>query len=674
MLAPTLCGADALRVLPPRIPPLRPEPRAEKLLRNQVRYLVEAAPPVEIPNELEYAIRPLAGTATACAICLKFTACENAEAARATAVRILADLTRTHLTGGGRTASGRPWGHHWQSAFWAWEATFAAWLLWPELPAPLRQAVVHMAVDEADRFADLPAPASEFLDTKAEENSWNSLILVWASEALPDHPQREKWRHRALEYMISAFATRADRESSRMVDGRPLRQWVRGANAHSDYTVENHGFVHPDYMTTITMNLTNALVYRLLERPLPQAVRHNAAQVYDVLKFLTQPDGSLLYPNGTDWNLHVLGHTWNLHILMERLLGDRQAGALAGAALATLEKMQARTPSGRIFVPAEMTSYPGMEQHYGMLVGSGLMAARLWPPPPESKPLDTVWKELEGARLFDDAHFFVARAAGAINSFAWGLRIMGLTMPFAEDPMVHPMNHSYIGLLGEMEGPTDRPARIGVGSLALERTLARDPVTVRTVVPGSESGAMHVTASVTRSGVGQVFSFTALPSGQSVYMERFSGEGGPVRGGLVSLLEEQNWVYGRGERQIEQGQPAWVNVDGRLGFAVAGGGGVKLIRDYRNRLLVLNDSPPRNQTAVIVTLPGATAAQTRAFAGRPFRAAVRHPDVAAAVVDGWVVATNFSPHPTRADLEWSGRTLSIAISGYSTRVLPHQLR
>jgi hypothetical protein len=45
--------------------------------------------------------------------------------------------------------------------------------------------------------------------------------------------------------MISAFATPADCSSQRVVEGKPLSAWLRGANVHPDFTLENHGFVHP---------------------------------------------------------------------------------------------------------------------------------------------------------------------------------------------------------------------------------------------------------------------------------------------------------------------------------------------------------------------------------------------------------------------------------------------
>jgi hypothetical protein len=522
-----------------------------------------------------------------------------------------------------------------------------------------------MTVDEADRFIDMPAPYARHYDTKAEENAWNSLILVLASEALPKHPHAVRWRERALEYMISAFATPADLKSIRTIDGKPLKQWLRGANIHSDYTLENHGFVHPDYMSTIGLNLMNVVVYRLLDKPVPEACTFNARPVYENLKWMSLPDGGLLYPSGTDWNMHRIDMTASLHAQVARILGDPEAAVLEAAAVETISRMQSRSGSGRTFLPGEFPSYPGHEPHAGWLYAIAALTDQFWPAPARSVTAEQLWKKLTGSRMFEDARMFVVRTPDAVSSFTWGLRAMGQTVPLRNDWMLAPLNRSWVGLAGRFD-PDSTPSRIGIGSRALESALSRDQFSIGTVIAGEESGAMHVTASVRRGGPSQVFSFAALPTGTSVYMERWRTST-PVLGGLISILQEKDWVYGGRERSIQTDGKSWLTIDDALSFAVSKGGGIERIDDSGVTLLALN-AKPQNDT-VVVTLPNTVAAEVRRFAASQYRLQTTQPDVSAVHVDGFVIVTNFSPHPVTAELDVNGTKIVAPVSGISTRVL-----
>jgi hypothetical protein len=662
-------AAAPVTVRPPQFPPVRANPAVDAILQRQTAYLIGALPPGEIANELEHAIRPLSSTAYTAAVCLRLNACPDRDRTRAAVIRILGDLTRTHVTGGGATATGHAWGHHWQSAFWAYQAAFAGWLLWDDLSAALRDGIIRMAAHEASRFAALPAPHAEFLDTKAEENSWNSMVLVFAAEVLEGHPDRAVWRQRALEYMIAAFARRADAASARPVDGKPLREWVRGANIHDDYTLENHGFVHPDYMMTVSMNLTNAITYRMAGHPAPEATVFNVRPVYELLKFFSLPDGSLFYPNSTDWNLHQISHTWNLHVLAARILRDPDAPALAAVALDTLGRMQARGNGGRLWAPGEYTSYPSIEQHAGFLVASARLAELLWPAPAAPLPIGRVWKKLGGVRLFDDARLLVARTARGISSFAWGLRVLGQTIPFGPDTILNPLDHSYIGIAGELPASGARPGRLAIGSAEMDAAIAAEARSLSTVLPSLESGAASVTANGRRGRVPHTFSFTALPGGASVYMERYSGNTADVHSGMLSVLEEPAWPHGNPSRRIERGAN-WVNIDGRLGFVLSGCDGKFAERvDYRTRTLFLNDAPARDRICAIVTVPGATVEEMRALAARPIRAETDNAAAAAVELDGLLVVSNFSSHPTTFEVRTSRGARKVAVNGIATRVV-----
>lgn len=657
------------RVTPPFPPTMRSEPRVEKLVRQKTKYLRLLYFGTRLSDPSEQTIRARTSTLLTLATCLKFTYCEEPEETRDTYMTMLAELAGAHYAGGGVTVSGKPWGHEWQSSFWTWQATFSAWLMWGELSPGLRQAVLAMAMDEANRFLDMPAPYARFLDTKAEENAWNSSLLILLSEILESHPHRERWRERGLEYMISAFAAPEDRVSIRVVDGKPLSAWLKGANVHPDFTLENHGFVHPDYMACIGLNLTNALVYRLLARRVPEAVTFNAQKMYDVLKFFTAADGGLFYPGSTDWSLHRVELTWATALQMDRLTRDPQAAGLGELALDTMERMFARYGDGRMFAHYEFPTYKTIEAVTAAGLDTGLMFARMWMPAEASLPIEQVWKQLEGARVFEDGRLFVMRTPRSISSFNWGTRLMGATQPFTRDAIVWPANRGYFGLGAPITQGALVTGRLGIGSKAFEDACRRDEASVQTAMHGAESGAMFVTLRARQAGRAKVVSFTALPSGNSVYMERVDGDTASVHGGMIALLEEPEWFHGRASRVIERDGNRWVNVDGRLGYLLSENGVVELVPDLRSRFLVLNKSPRSGSIAVVVTLPGASAAVTRESASRPFRLKVREEGVAAVELDGLVIVTNTTPHPLTAHVQRGSAVLDIPVNGTSTRVV-----
>ncbi len=664
-------------VRPFRLPAMEPQRRVERLLNNHVRYLLSVMPPREIANEQEIPIRERTGIAFSCVVCLRFTDCEAPDKVRAAAIELLTRLTETHMTGTQVTETDKPWGDRWQSAMWTWQAVFAGWLMWDELEPDLRDAVIAMGIFEADRFLEIDPPYAEYADTKAEENAWDSVILILMSEILPDHYNSTKWRHRGIEYMISAMATRQDRTSDVVIDGRALREWVKGANVHSDFTLENHGIVHPDYMCAIGLNMANALPYRLLGQPIPQAVTFNVKPVYENLKFFTMPDGAFFYPNATDWNLHRLDTTWPIHVQVERLMRDPQAAALAHVALDTIERMQKRNPDDRIFAPGEFVLYPKPEPHAGVQIAKALMFTKLWPPVEKAEPIAKVWEKLLGPRIFEDGRFAMMRTKSSISSFAWGPVIIGQTVPFTLDPIINPYPHSLIGIATGLPVDIPKPSRRGIGSVSLEETIAKDPLECYSLRYKIEAGALHVTGKLKRGKATQDFSFTALPSGKSVYMERFQGETSSIHGTMISLVEEPDWIYANKSRNVKRGRN-WVNVDNKLGFALSQTGGFRQIQDIRNKLLFLNDSPKPETTAVTVIMPNADVEQTMRFDARGFRLKVRYcdheawrkSDMSAVEVDGFIVVSNFSRGPTTIQVEHNNSIYTIPINGRGTRVVP----
>ena len=270
-----------------------------------------------------------------------------------TIVPMMRYLVATHVTGSRATSDGRHWGDAWQSAHWAQKLGRAAWYVWDQLPDDVREGVRRVVAHEADRIAGNEPPHQIKLDTKAEENAWNSRIFSAAVLLMPADPRRAGWEAALQKWAMSSFLRPADEQVQTLVDGRTVAQQFTGANLYDDFTLENHSIVHPDYMTCFSLSLAAELDYALSGRKPPESLRYNAAGVYENLKWFVLPDGGFVYPNGQDWQLFRNPDWIAKSVMMSVWLDDAEAWSLVCRSVAALEKMQARATSGAVYAADE---------------------------------------------------------------------------------------------------------------------------------------------------------------------------------------------------------------------------------------------------------------------------------------------------------------------------------
>jgi len=326
-------------------------------------------------------IRPACGAAFALAVALKTgmfdegaVGCSREEAMART-LRLVKATADTH--------EGKWWGFPWQSAYWTSKLAQAAWLLWDDLDPKTRATVAALLEAEANRFIGYEVPYwnGRGRDTKAEENAWNSTVLSVAVAMMPKHSNVRQWKEKCSELMVSAYATPRDRRSETLIDGRPVKDWIKGFNANDDGTVVNHGFLHPDYMCCVHLNMLAYAVQPLAGQTVPEAADFNASLVYRC--FVTkrwpsppyaEPGGpiyvpgraTVYYPQKADWGRH---HYYSYYLLdtQVHLLGldkglPHRAQDWMRVRAKGLLAMQSRHADLRIFAPGEMDTCPGREQ------------------------------------------------------------------------------------------------------------------------------------------------------------------------------------------------------------------------------------------------------------------------------------------------------------------------
>ncbi|NLE57451.1 MAG: hypothetical protein GX616_03765 [Planctomycetes bacterium] len=278
------------------------------------------------------------------------------------------------------------WGDHWQSALWAMLAGRAGWMLWEHLDPPTRHMTAAMIEYEADRFIrpgyTVPYWNGKGGDSKAEENAWNATVLQLAVAMMPRHPRVPQWKRIASELMVSAFAREEDMKSNpTMIDGRPVKEWLKGYNIRDDGALVNHNIVHCDYMTTFTLNLEALIVLSLADQPAPESADFNAAVVYRSLveqKWPSPPykapGGTMYvpgkvevyYPEGTDWSNYRFDIFYSIDCYAHLFGWDKALNHRAGDWMrlraGRILEMQARHPDGRMFAKGEFDTYGGAEQ------------------------------------------------------------------------------------------------------------------------------------------------------------------------------------------------------------------------------------------------------------------------------------------------------------------------
>lgn len=297
--------------------------------------------------------------------------------ALAVTVQLASSLALTHVA-----TSRDGWGRVWQSRLWVAEAGTAAWFVWGYLSTAAKTAVVDMVAAESHDVAVTPVPyyhsadgAVNFPgDTKAEEDSWDSMCLQLALAMMPTAAEVPAWSSRNAELLIASFSRPQDLTDNTVVNGMPVSEWLHGSNANADGTVTNHGIVNPDYMATLVQSLTAPIIAAFAGTSAPQASLWNAALVYGdmtTLNFTAPPwnspggtiyrphtAGLLYYPQGDDWGTGRDAHMVALDELAVDFGLDTSAAVPASVELTAHLKraaaMQARSSTGQTYVsPSE---------------------------------------------------------------------------------------------------------------------------------------------------------------------------------------------------------------------------------------------------------------------------------------------------------------------------------
>ncbi|MBI5834200.1 MAG: hypothetical protein HZB16_18045 [Armatimonadetes bacterium] len=259
---------------------------------------------------------------------------------------------RTHVVGDLKCTDDKPWGNHWQSAWWVSRMVPAVLRLKADL-TPAELALFDKVVQhEASRHIGLKPRYQEYGDTKAEENAWDAEVVAWALNLYPRHEKAPGWRAALDTLCFNTFSVTADLSNTTLVDGKPINQWIGGPSIHPDYTIENHGPFHICYQICPQHSMGWVwYAYASHQRAAPAAVYHNLPQVWSRLKQFALWNGRFAYVGGKDWPRYAYGMYFILPALvhMQTVYGDADARLIERLRVGTFEREQLVWNDGSFF-------------------------------------------------------------------------------------------------------------------------------------------------------------------------------------------------------------------------------------------------------------------------------------------------------------------------------------
>lgn len=224
----------------------------------------------------------------------------------------------THQSGPASAVAtdGKKWGAYpgidkkdpriWQSAMWAGAMGFAASLVEKQLDPAVVAGCKRAVAAEADLLATIPPPSGYQLDSKGEENAWDTSIPALAAAWMPNDSRAAKWIETAKLYLANSYTVPADTSGA-------IKKWIKTQTLFPSFAMENHGFYHPSYQAVAGMSMGDTYLMAKflspgLSKELIPFTDHNVEHVWGFLKDIILDSGEMAFPSGLDWSLHSYEH------------------------------------------------------------------------------------------------------------------------------------------------------------------------------------------------------------------------------------------------------------------------------------------------------------------------------------------------------------------------------
>jgi len=453
---------------------------------------------------------------------------------------------------------------------------FAVWALWEDLDEETRQMAYNVVTDYAERWVDYEPRDGTYYNTQAEENGWTALGLYTAASFFADDPRAPQWRESARRWMMDSGMSPLDMVSGEVLsDGKPLRSIIDHIVLHPDFTTENHGMVHPDYLAApLGCRTKIALFSRLTGAEDFPGMWHNWDNIYEkVFKLCAGIDGGEIPIQGQDWWYYKIYEILGVHTAARLVHGDPYAAMLQKKNLDTIETVQTGHLSGTfmdndpdkcIISPASFQTLTDMEPS----VPIALLYIYLWHyccgegVAPVS---DAAYEEkYDQVKHFPFGGSVVQRTENTFNTFSYRNSATAFVLPKDKIWLITTPPCASFGVMEFASGCDENP---GLSN----QYVIREMKNVRVY---DDKDTFAASGTIDR-GLGQVeqnVSFVALPDGNAVYFRRVKALKdctiNRFTSGLVGVRNE-NYKYltdlARGFRELYVNDAAAEKMPGYVG-------------------------------------------------------------------------------------------------------------
>ncbi|HHV96867.1 MAG TPA: hypothetical protein GXX37_10420 [Clostridiaceae bacterium] len=495
----------------------------------------------------------------------------------------------------------------------------AAWLLWDYLDDETKMMVQAVVSSYADRWSkdilenyekswSVNEPKTgTYNNTQTEENAWTSLGISVAATMFSTHPKAEGWKKAADVWAANTCTTYLDRY---IYDPSIPYNRFMSVTTHPDYTAENHGFVHPNYMASgITLRGKVALMHLMAGIETPMAYFYHWEDVYEnTLKVWCDRNGLPIPIQGQDWWYNNQPAVQLLHCLMNVFKSNKDAALLERITIDTLEKIQESNGNGCLYEKngeecriTEFQTAKDMERSAAVSLVESYLLHYFGGMGAEPTEYNEFFNKIKGVYYYPYGNSIIYRTEDTFAGFSWRSNVMGFSFPQKGLWTITPITCSYIGIIELMEKK---------GFKALSNESIVRCVKDEKILP-KENG-FAVTSRIERGGkqLIQDISFTALPDGKTVYIEKiFANENCEVKKmetGLVGVRNESYsnlpkvakgyrtlyldggrqktfyGYYGKGPDIIEKWNNVnYLNIDNEIGYVCINSNGVKYINKHQ---------------------------------------------------------------------------------------------